>query len=329
MKNTFKKSIGYAFLLLGVVFSACSKKEILGPSIEGLYGPLTVIETLKSSNANPDFTKDKSIYFTAKFSSTVSWKLTIKGLTTGATDTLSGMSSMLDSTNAVWDGHANTLPSFELENIEVLLSFRNSTDTIKTTITLGGKQNIFNQGIVVSNFSTSSKIGNGWDKDWPAITNANTSYTQIDGNGYLLMSGKPWQGSPITPYVNFLKIPAKYADGGKPTDVHYPLGSDPNKVYFNIFVYATETQDTWLKIMFLEDGASRYINIRPDWTGWKLISVKYADLTLEGTGSATGEPHKLAAVQFVLLSDAVPAESVSVSAAFDHPVFTIDTPFRP
>lgn len=328
MKNAIFTTLIYSILVITIT-NSCTKKEMIGPSIEGLYGPVKVLETLNSSDKNPDFTKISNIYFTAKFSGQVSWILTLKGNNSHAAYTIKNTSNELNISNAKWEGHANTLPSFDIEPVTATLTFVNTTDTLTTEINLVGKQNIFNQGILISDFSSAAKIGTGWSKDWPLIGNTNSDYTKPDGNNYLLMSGKPWQGSPITPYVNFLKIPANQADGASPTAAYFPLVAEQSRVYFNVYVYATETPDTWLKIMFFDANGTRSMNIRPDWTGWKIISIKYSDLTLEGTGNAVGDPSKISSMQFVLLSDAVPSESVSVTSAFDHATFTIDQPFQP
>ena len=315
-------------VLLTILSSSCSKKETLGPSIQGLYGPLELVETLKASNSNPNFDKkDSSVHFTAKFSSVTAWTLTITGQTSKATKTITGVSKFLDATNATWEGYADMLPSFKAEKIAAVLTFKNSPDVLVDSLTLGGKKNIFNQGVLVSNFASGSKIGNVWAKDFPLITVANNAYPQIEGS-YLYMEGTPWSGTPKTPYVNYFNIPVSTTDN--PGAYSTVKSNKADNVYFNIFIYGTETPETWLAIQLKEDGTNtRALNIRPDWVGWKLISVKYSDFTNGDNTVGLPDPSKLTAIQFVLLSDAVPAESVLVKTAYDFPVFTIGKPFQP
>ncbi|MFM7023556.1 MAG: hypothetical protein ACKOXB_11330 [Flavobacteriales bacterium] len=326
MKNLFLIITGFASLL--IIGWSC-KKETMGPDITGLYGPVTIVEAFDASKTTVDFSKDEEVHFTAKFEKETNWLVTITGATSGATKTFEGISSTVDISNAKWIGTANDAPSFQKENVTATLSFKNTTGSHSKTIAVTGQKNLDKNGVLVSDFSNISKTLS-WGTDWPKFTLTNTSYTQADGNKYIYITGTPWQKAPgsnsITPYVNFVEVKAK--DAATNYGTYYPLAADSNKVYFNIMVYGTGQSDTWFLVNFAEDGVtSRHLNIRPDWTGWKLISVPYASL-LDDV-STPGKPDKLTAVTFVLLSDATPPESKAVSVAFDHVIFTTNKPYQP
>jgi hypothetical protein len=98
-------------------------------------------------------------------------------------------------------------------------------------------------------------------------------------------------------------------------------------------VYGTrsETPYAWLQINIIEDGpdgdVGRTMNIRPNWTGWKLISVNYSDLAAGSPVAANTT--KVKAIQFVLLSDSPTLPGPSVKVAYDHATFTNNAPYQP
>ncbi len=341
-----KKLISISLCTIALLmFELSCKKDPLGPDITGIYGPVTVVDTLKKSAATVDFSKDESVFFTASFEKETDWVLTITGKTSGATKTFEGISKNIDKTNALWNGTASDVPSFQKETVTARLTFRHTADTFKTTLVTTGLKNLDKNDVLVTNFST-FKVIHPYDStknnpvhpnaDWP-ISLTTTSQAGIsspaDGGKYLYMSGKPWQHingdvlQGFTPYVTYLNITAAHADTDYGT--YYPLLPDSNKVIFNIMVYGNgPTSKTWLEVTFMEDGVTaRHINIYPTWVGWKLLSYSYASL-LDNIATP-GHPEKLQMVTFLLLSTAVPPESTTVSVAFDHPVFTTNHPYQP
>lgn len=328
-----KKIIG--ILLAAVLIASCRNKEQLGPDLAGIYGPVTVTESFSANNSNPNFSSGDKVIFGAKFEKDASWIITITGNTSGATKTITGIGKTLNAENAVWNGTSDAVPSFGVENVTAVLSFTSTSDTYPLALTIAGTRNPDQGGVIVSNFLVSKRyccgfpIPNGWPSDYPNITNADNAYVKPDGNNYLLMSGVPWQAN--SPYVNYMTIAASSADVNHGT--YFPLYADPSKVYFNVMVYGTraETPYAWLQINLIEDGpdgdVGRTMNIRPNWTGWKLISVKYSDLA---AGSAVAaNTRKVKAVQFVLLSDSPTLPGPSVKVAFDHATFTHNAPYQP
>ncbi len=336
------KTQRYLILCLGIaqlIFTSCGKKDPVGPSINGIYGPLTIVNTLDKSADNIQFANNETVYFIASFADDASWVLTLKGRTSGAVKTFTGVSKNLDAYNTLWNGTANTVPSFRAEIVDAELTFPNSVnDTLRTSLTITSKRNADADAVLITNFNVSKVSGagstTGWPSDWPSSVVTNTLYPYPDGTRYMYMTGYPWQGgNPAnSPYVDFMTIPANYAD--TPYGTYYPLYSDASRVYFNLMMYNVPNSNTWLKIVFFEDGvAARTIDIKnPDWTGWKLLSYNYLNTLPANTSVTTARPNKITGVQFVLLSSKTgsswPTTDV-VYTAFDHPVFTHDIPYQP
>ncbi|MCX6182764.1 MAG: hypothetical protein NT150_12640 [Bacteroidetes bacterium] len=307
------------------------RKDTLGPSIVGIYGPVTVVDPLNKSMSAVDFSKDETVYFTASFEKETDWVITVKGNTSGATKTFTTISKVVDKSNALWNGTADDVPSFQKETVTIFLTFKHTTDTFKTTMPITGLRNPDKNGILITDFSA-LKSATDWPRDWPAVTVFDNSHPKADGGKYFYMSGTPWKHQnfdpklPIEPYVNYMDIASNKADVNHGST--YGLSTDSNKVYFNIMVYGNGPSDTWFLVNFWEEGGvARHINIRPDWTGWKLLSYTYAEL-LDNV-STPGKPDKLDKVSFVLLSDQVAPYTNAVSVAFDHPIFTINHPYQP
>lgn len=319
MKNSITSIAALSLILFGM---SCTK-EVVGPDITSIYGPVTVVEPFNKSTASANFAQNQEVYFTARFENETNWILTLTGNTSGATKTIEGVSNVIDKSNSSWLGTANDVPSFQTETVTAKLSFKHAVDSFKTTLAISSTKNMDVNDVLLTDFST-LKTTAEWPRDWPPVSITNAAYPKADGGKYFYMSGTPWQAG--SPYVNYMSISAKYAD--KDNGTYFPLNPDGGKVYFNIMVHGEGPSDAWLLINFSEDGKqARHINIRPDWTGWKLISIPYSSMIPDITTDA--KPNKLTSVAFVLLSDAVPVDSKAVSVAFDHPVFTYNKPYQP
>jgi hypothetical protein len=334
-------------ILLVIAFASCKKKEQLGPDLVGIYGPVTITESLAVNTSNVNFAGGDQVFFTAKFKNDAVWSLTIVG-TNGAQKIISGISKEINAENSRWSGTADVLPSFGAGVVTATLSFQNDAQTESVTFTITQKRNADLPGdVLVSNFVVNKryfysappppiiKFGytgpNGWPSDYPNISNTDNSYPKPDGDTYLIMSGIPWApvGKPITPYTNSLTIMSDSSDFqyGK----YFPLYADPDKVYFNIMICGTNTPHTWLEVNLIEDGPNgdiiRKISYKPNWTGWKLFSYKYSDLAL---GSPLlPNPKKIKGVQLVLLSDTPNLPGDEVKIGIDHITFTHNAPYQP
>ena len=169
-----------------------------------------------------------------------------------------------------------------------------------------------------------------------------TNYDLPDGNAYLTMGASVPIESGGSPFVDILSIAAR--NSFKNYGAYYPLYADPNKVYFNIMVYGTGTP-VWLEINFFEvepldhnsktnPSADRKFTIKPNWTGWKLVTVRYADLVpLNADAAANIQPNKITDIQIILLSNLSPSDpamlTTKITTAFDHITFTHNKPYQP
>jgi hypothetical protein len=316
------------------------QKESIGPELSGIYGPVTVLQSLAVSESTVDFSANERVYFTAQFEKDAVWTLTLIGQTSGATKTFKGISSALDSLITLWNGYADGAPSFQAEMVEAALSFDYlDTDTQKVSFQISAAPNLIRAGdVLVSEFIVNKSQcycsppiqPDRWPTDFPPTVNNETAYGFPDGNAYLVMGGTganavPWQGAG-SPYVDILTIEAKNADTDYGT--YFPLYADPAKVYFNIMVHASETQNAVLRVFLLEDAVvARYIDIMPNWTGWRLISLNYTQLIPAVTTPAV--PNRVTAVQFVLLSNSNVLPGNPVKIAFDRVIFTHNVPYQP
>jgi hypothetical protein len=312
----------------------CNKENTVYP----YYGSVTVTENFAANNTIPDFGAGDKVYFTAKFAQNANWTIKIVGQTTGAVKTISGIGTEVNASNSTWNGSADAVPSFKVENVTATLSFQGDNKTYSLNLSIGSIKKPDANEVLVTNFAVSKvKDGNytdtvNWQSDFLPTSIAN-AYPLADGNSYLSMSGKPWQVIPgtsnISPYIDYLRIYSTGAD--TPYGPVFPVYANPSSVYFNILVYNTGTKNTWLQVNISEaNGATRNINIYPDWTGWKLLSYNYSQFS---TDPSSLHPNQIKKIDFVLLSkatqDVLNQKAEVVSTAFDHPVFTFNKPWQP
>lgn len=306
------------------MFSSCEKDEIIGPNYTQVKNAdINITQSLSSSGSSKNFTNKETVTFTAELEFDKEWIITITGDNSSATRTYNGIGSDISIT---WDGSTGgTLPLFIAEPITVTLSFPdNATITETISFTSTGARNIDEGGVLVSDFTSAPVVtwGNpGWESDFPLTTNANTDYTQPDNTPYFYQVGAPWQ--PASPYVDITYIPSLYTDLATPL---YPLYADPARIYFNVMVYGDPaSSDTWAILQMVEkSGVEFTYDLRPNWTGWKLLSIPYTDFV----GAGTPNPTQLEKIGVVLLSDATLPSSQNVSIALDHMIFTFDKPLK-
>ncbi len=343
-----------AGLIVLLLFAVGCRKDTLGPSLVEMHGPVTVTEPFSASKNSVDFSKNEQVHFTAKFENDAAWIVTVKGQISGAVKTFEGASKSVDISNSVWTGYANTIPSFQVEPVTATLSFKYTADTFKTTINATGLRDLDKNAVLITDFSH-FKFIHQWDvdanhnliknADWKYIDTAYKAFPKADGGVYCTMVGHPWVASNMDPYINYLDLTS--INPLVQNAPYYPLPADSNSVYFNVMVYGTGTASTRLLINFQEDHITcRHADIAVNWEGWKLLSYRYADLLDNVT--TPNQPNKITMVSFVLLSSATgpypgdkayptpptnkPFEDKNpfmVGVAFDHPIFTLHTPYQP
>ena len=119
------------------VFIPAQKDEFEGPSIEALYGEFKILDSLKVTNSNPNFSLEENVGFYCKFNKDVNWKITIRGNTSNSIKELSGFSNTIDSnTFTTWSGNTSQVPFFIEEKCMIELTIENQEDTIKDSLTI-------------------------------------------------------------------------------------------------------------------------------------------------------------------------------------------------
>jgi hypothetical protein len=334
-----KKKISILVLLTLTLFVACRKdtKNFDGPSITDIYSNFKVLENFKADRDSVNFATGQKVLFTASFNKIVDWTITIKGLTSGSVKEIIGTGKAIDASNGMWNGSTSTFPIFAIENCSVKLSIKDVTDTFTIAQKIVGAKPL--TGFMVADFETGLKTG--WTKF--AQTGANmdfqvkTDALAPEGKKYLNMAGTVnWDY-----LIGLVDFPAT-AYGTAKT---FPLNTNPDAVFFNCMIYGVpNTNPSIVLFQFKEDeNADGAINANTDdqydyevkvnWEGWKLISVKYKDLAtlVNGVpatpkGNGLHNPDKLGKISMLHLAN--PNDGFA-SSKLDLMIFTENTALQP
>jgi hypothetical protein len=299
-------------------------------------------------------------YYTAKFSSTVSWTLTLTSTKTHAVKEFHGLSDFIDSTNTKWDGSSDNDYFFgyaaDKDTAEVKLTFVGSDIVVKDITQLTGAKpyhlktikGIFhylvddfdggNPACIFSPFyPDAADVGGG------NIGNSAYYNTKVQGNYSYRMYGRDvnnntYIGSCNTPTLN--DIPAgTFAT----TNTQFPA-TDPNNIYINLYIYGTGKVNSNVSVIVFENDANqlpgttfnqnindKYIYYIPvTWTGWQLVSFKYSGFIVPNTGGRLGNntrnPDKLCGL--ALEMDSYPIQGYEVEAFVDMVFVTQGGPFQ-
>ena len=312
------KKITYLLILTTMCFFSCEKEEIEGPSLNDLFGQLSIIEDFRVVGDSASFTNG-SVYFTAEFSKIVDWKITITGLSSGGKKIIAGKSNKINAANSMWGGEVSYLPFFVNESCAVRLTFDAHPDTINDFLIITEAKTYGNGSeVIIADFEA------GWNPNFGEFFNSGMvrkieSPGAGQGTRYMVQesapNGCPWDW--LIGYVDY------YFDYWlQPTT----LNADPDNVYFNIMIHGDSTlspdnvPNSLFKLEFYEDENQDgfwsqnnedmlFHEFLVDWNGWKMISIKYSDLEISGaalnggSGNKIREPNKLTKVRTLLLAD--------------------------
>jgi hypothetical protein len=376
-----------ALLFCCIVLISSCKRDLtpIGPAYKVPTSNFTLTADLKADLSTVNFSVDpiEKQFFTASFSEEVSWILTLTGLNSGAEKKFRGLSNKLDVSNTEWTGKHDVLYFFRTEDVVASLSFVGSdllfTDTFH--IEYPRKWDVLGKVVTVLDFETapgSTKFlytfFDGTPHRYPTykstdslgsdmISGANNRIQSvirdidggiitserkgsIEGDKLYRMAGHDGVYSGDGASANFI------GGAGMPKAPFYALDSNPENVYFNIYVYGTGDKNSKLVVNFAEDDddddliatsglmADNYVpledeyefGIQVDWVGWKLVSGKYSGfpLTTDGAKARNGnkkrEPHHIGKIGVVLLATTKGEKSC---VNFDFATFTMGKPFNP
>lgn len=324
-------------LITALAIQGCKvDEEFEGPSLTDLYGSFAILEDFDITDRSVNFSENETTTFTALFNKNVSWKLEIKGLSSGAVKEITGFSSQLDATNALWNGSTTILPMFRPEECAVELTFENEADTLRDTLNVTGGR--VHAGFLLSDFET------GFPSGWNTFVQSGANMTFIVQNNNNAAQGSRYYDMGGTVGWDWLKglvnIPAT-AYGTS----HFDLTSNPDGLFFNVMIYKPEDISNALVLFqFKEDdnldGTYNTTNedlfaveVAPSQNGWSLISVNYADMVTlvngqpaAAIGNGIREPHKLKEISVLFLANPTSGYSQSY---MDYLIFTENGPLIP
>jgi hypothetical protein len=327
-----------ALTVLGLIFSACRKDDpkIDGPSLEELNGGFSILEPFYVSRDSVDFSAGESVYFTCGLSKTSNWKIKITGQTSGAVKEITGTSKTIALNDAIWNGSTSQLPMFRNEICAIQLTFVGESDTLVDQVKITGVKT--NSGYVITDFENG--LNSGWGTFIQSGANMDfqikTDNFAPQGDDYLNMAGTVnWDW--LIGLINFKAS----ADGF----VTYPLNPNGNNVYFNAMVYGEPGLiNSIVLFQFQEDengdgtftatSDDQYdVEIKVDWVGWKLVSIKYSDLAtlVNGApstpnGNQQHNPNKIKQINMLHLAN---PSSGYAKAKLDYIIFTENGPLNP
>ena len=334
MKNYIIVKLLFAVLL----FSTCRKKENVfeGPDLNDLYGSFTVSQAFKANRDSVNFSNGELVSFSADFTKLVEWKITIKGLNSGAKKIITGKSKIIDAGNSFWNGSTTEFPMFKPEKCAVELTFVTEPDTLRDTVKI--IQTKVNQGFLVADFE--GGMMTGWTTFVQSGANmsfgVNTSSPVPQGNKFYNMAGTVnWDW-----LIGLIDFPASAY--GSP---RFPLNANAQNVYFNVLVWGEPgLTNALLLFQFREDENNNGVfessiedqydyQLNVNWSGWKLISIKYSDLVTLVNGAPSSpkgnqlhNPDKLVKISTLHLAN--PATGFS-KTKMDYIIFTENSALEP
>ncbi|MCP4521366.1 MAG: hypothetical protein GY827_06705 [Cytophagales bacterium] len=324
-----------SLLALGMLgFSGCIEKsdDVIGTEVKSAGAGFEMTE-YSVSTKTPDFT-DSPLSFNMKFNQEVTSTITIKGLNSGTTKTISSTGQDITTT---WRGGHDDSDAIFFKDGEVCVAevFVFGKGIIKTdTITIN-KSFDFQVDEAYDVFPNGFESSSGWAFS-PIASVRDTAVTPIQGTRYLKMTGTAASNSVFVGWASngsFAQDPIALVSGDE-------APSSPDEVWFNIYAYGTgDTESEVYFTMFEKDYDDRagkntddgiQARLTFDHTGWKLFSFKYADIPFKTfnatTGNNTREPNRMILWDVALQTV---NQGGSASAIMDFPIITVGGPFDP
>jgi len=329
------KNLKFLLLTVPFFFISCEKDKIEGPSLNDLYGELTILEPLVVMGDSADFSVGENIYFTASFSKQVDWKIKIEGLYSGSIKIISGKSDIINQSNSLWNGESSLLPFFTVEDCNIELTFEMHDDTINSQLKIQGAKEYNDEStVLITDFE------NGFNPNFTGFFQAGCTKALATGESgqglnHLQQFGTcdwDWLIGYIDYYASFWFN-------------ENTLVSDASQVYFNIMINGDSTisqiagvPNSLFKLEFYEDengdgyydasSEDRYdYEFEVDWKGWRMISICYNDvekLVLSANGGdGIRNPSKISNIRTLLLAN---PESGFAKADVDFLIWSIGAP---
>jgi hypothetical protein len=306
------------------LFLGCEKEDPIGPNLVDLYGPFRILDSLTYTNSGAiNFKTDSVLQFSGSWTNMAEWKIEIKGRTSGAVKTITGKSKNLDSIAGQWNGSADGI-FFRKEVCDVVFSFKDYPDTMKTTVTIAEPRDYSKVGYIIKHFE-----GSGAEEFWGGNGKQAKRINKSDapeGINYFYMEGTEggssyWIGS--FPPVSAQSIV------GKP---YFPLNdADTATTYINFFVRGYGTANTFINFQILEDdnGDGVYTEASEDSfsyryqvpttaTTWQKVSIPLSKLQTEANaaGNSKMEISKITSMFVMLFSNGIATPKLACDIDF-------------
>lgn len=317
------------FILIIASVSCQRKEEVLGPSLEELYGEFSVLEAFNVSGSPVDFAIGEQAEFSCRFSKPVNWEIDIIGQTSGAIKTISGNTKLIDEENGIWNGSTTFLPMFKVENCMAVLNV--ADESYSDTIYLSVQETKVNEGFLLSDFE------NGVNPDWDFFiqSGADMKFFIVENdsaaqafNYYVMGGAVDWDY-----LIGYIDMPASAYQ-----EDTYPLSENPSQVYFNTFLYKPNPinneivlwqfwEDDNLDGVFDQANEDMYsLELTGLENGWQVISPRYDEIPslFNGApstpaGNGIHEPNKIINTRLLFLAN--PATGFSETWV-DYIIFT-------
>lgn len=288
-------------------------------------GPFTITQPFAINLAPVNF--GVPVYFTGGFNKFKGWTITITGNTSGAKKTITGSSKTLTSVNAKWDGSSDTVFFFRAaETCQAVISFADTS--LIQTISFAIAYPKTHPGYLINDFEEAAfgsylTSNNGTFFDAPdQATSTIDLYT---------FSPAP-QGDKVLRF-DCNDVNASYYTGGvyhNSVASNYGISAiSSDSLYLNLYIYGYANGNASLSLEIGESDGDRWTptQISINWTGWKLVSLKYSQMSNHNsTGNLTREPNKINSVNMSMNS--IPAGTNS-RALVDYLIFTERTVLNP
>lgn len=334
MKNLFCIALCSLFLF------SCQKNDgelIDGTNLQDLFGPFAVLVDIEPSQTTINFEAGETMFFSGELSKNTDWRITFVGQESGAIRTISGNSKVLSSQNAEWNGGANDFPSFNIEDVDVEITFPNESDAVSFEYVLTLNSLRQDEGDILSGFEDGAGL------NWEFFNQTTVQGTFECGDGEAAVGDCYYKITGIVGW-DWAKgsVMIKPDDGGT-----FGLQSNASNLFFNMAFKAVENvgpTNSFILFWFDEDenGDGIFDPATEDrityeyWSEndeWDLISLNYADLQFdsegnpkETNGNGLMEPSKLVAINVFYLAN--PENGLS-TGLIDHLIFTTDEPYLP
>lgn len=195
----------------------------------------------------------------------------------------------------------------------------------------------YDQSLIASDtFNLQGNDFEGADGAWwfgSGVTKNDNSIHSIHGEKYLLFEGKSPESSVYitgASFGNWGASPIRLTSGNN-------APTNPDDVYFNVYVYGIGDQESELYITMFEndhgyakntdDGIQLKITVAHQ--GWKLISRRYSDIPFKTFNATTGnnlrEPHKIILLDFGLQTK---SKGKHAKVIIDYPCITVGGPLK-